>query len=346
MRVASPTPTHPSGLRTPPARRPAAAAESTDATSSSSQVPGRFRFRRPTPWELPPSGRRARNRPTTSCRPTRSSSRSGSRRSAERGSARVLDAATIWKMIAMPIGGITHRAALHHRRREAGPLGHLQRAQLLGLRSDELFAPARHSRRSGRDLPSRVTAGGKTRSAHARRPGLPRRAILRRVSDRLCGVQGRRVSGRGHAGGLFAVHSACNAEDSALPATVMQFTVKNTSQARADGRSWRGWLENAVCRHSGEVMYGVRTNRSRPGRRAGRWSSARPRPVRAAQGRAPADRPGRFRGRGLRQVDGRGRGVRHRAGPGHTARPAERSAAFRARAWSTRSSAATTRRAS
>ncbi len=57
-----------------------------------------------------------------------------------------------------------------------------------------------------------------------------------------------------------------NEEDSALPATVMQFTVKNESSSEADV-TLAGWLENGVCWHSGEVLYGVRQNRilTRPG---------------------------------------------------------------------------------
>jgi len=50
-----------------------------------------------------------------------------------------------------------------------------------------------------------------------------------------------------------------NAEDSGLPATLMEFTVKNTSTAAADVEL-AGWLENAVCKFSPGVV-GVRRNR-------------------------------------------------------------------------------------
>ena len=55
-----------------------------------------------------------------------------------------------------------------------------------------------------------------------------------------------------------------NADDSALPATIMQFTVKNTSAAKVEAEL-AGWLENAVCLHSGRPGMGVRRNRLVPG---------------------------------------------------------------------------------
>jgi len=58
----------------------------------------------------------------------------------------------------------------------------------------------------------------------------------------------------------FSPFIPLNAPDSALPATVMQFTVKNTSDSPADV-TLAGWLENGVCRISGEALYGVRQNR-------------------------------------------------------------------------------------
>ena len=50
-----------------------------------------------------------------------------------------------------------------------------------------------------------------------------------------------------------------NAEDSGLPATVMEFTVKNTS-AVAVGVELAGWLENAVCKFNSRAV-GTRRNR-------------------------------------------------------------------------------------
>ena len=49
----------------------------------------------------------------------------------------------------------------------------------------------------------------------------------------------------------FSPFIPLNAEDSGLPATVMQFTVKNTSPERV-ACELAGWLENAVCLHSGQ----------------------------------------------------------------------------------------------
>jgi uncharacterized protein (DUF608 family) len=49
----------------------------------------------------------------------------------------------------------------------------------------------------------------------------------------------------------FSPFVPLNVEDSSLPATVMQFTVKNTSEAPLECEL-AGWLENAVCLHSGQ----------------------------------------------------------------------------------------------
>jgi len=57
----------------------------------------------------------------------------------------------------------------------------------------------------------------------------------------------------------FSPFVPLNAEDSAVPATVMQFTVKNTGSAPAEV-SLVGWLENAVCRFSGQMFSGARVN--------------------------------------------------------------------------------------
>ncbi|NQT16834.1 MAG: hypothetical protein HQ582_29020, partial [Planctomycetes bacterium] len=58
----------------------------------------------------------------------------------------------------------------------------------------------------------------------------------------------------------FSPFIPLNAADSTLPATVMQFTVKNTSAEPVDV-TLAGWLENAVARHSAEERSGRRTNR-------------------------------------------------------------------------------------
>ncbi len=59
----------------------------------------------------------------------------------------------------------------------------------------------------------------------------------------------------------FSPFIPLSAEDSALPATVMQFTVKNTSDAPAEV-TLAGWLENGVCPDSGKEMPGMRVNRT------------------------------------------------------------------------------------
>jgi non-lysosomal glucosylceramidase len=58
----------------------------------------------------------------------------------------------------------------------------------------------------------------------------------------------------------FSPFIPLNAADSALPATVLQFTLKNVSAAPATV-SLAGWLENGVCVASGKEMSGRRVNR-------------------------------------------------------------------------------------
>lgn len=58
----------------------------------------------------------------------------------------------------------------------------------------------------------------------------------------------------------FSPFIPLNTEDSSLPATVMEFTVKNNGTAPVE-IELAGWLENAVCRHSGAVPAGWRRNR-------------------------------------------------------------------------------------
>ncbi len=55
----------------------------------------------------------------------------------------------------------------------------------------------------------------------------------------------------------FSPFIPLNAADSALPATVLQFRVKNQGTAKAEV-TLAGWLENGVCCHTGEVYEGVR----------------------------------------------------------------------------------------
>ena len=58
----------------------------------------------------------------------------------------------------------------------------------------------------------------------------------------------------------FSPFIPLDASDSALPATVMQFSLRNTSNSTAEV-SVAGWLENGVCLHSAQTMYGMRRNR-------------------------------------------------------------------------------------
>ncbi len=58
----------------------------------------------------------------------------------------------------------------------------------------------------------------------------------------------------------FSPFVPLNADDSSLPVTVMRFTVKNTGQEKVEV-DLAGWLENAVCRHSGVPGTGNRHNR-------------------------------------------------------------------------------------
>jgi len=58
----------------------------------------------------------------------------------------------------------------------------------------------------------------------------------------------------------FSPFIPLNTNDSALPATLMQFRLKNTSNAPATV-TLAGWLENAVCDDSAAEMLGTRVNR-------------------------------------------------------------------------------------
>lgn len=58
----------------------------------------------------------------------------------------------------------------------------------------------------------------------------------------------------------FSPFLPLNAEDSSLPATIMEFTLKNRSPIEVEG-SFFGWLENAVCLYSGQQRQGIRRNR-------------------------------------------------------------------------------------
>ena len=58
----------------------------------------------------------------------------------------------------------------------------------------------------------------------------------------------------------FSPFIPLNTDDSSLPATVLQFTVKNAGSAEVEAEL-AGWLENAICLHSAKLQNGVRRNR-------------------------------------------------------------------------------------
>ena len=58
----------------------------------------------------------------------------------------------------------------------------------------------------------------------------------------------------------FSPFMPLNVDDSSLPATVLEFTLKNTSATELEGELV-GWLENAVCLHSGRKRDGIRQTR-------------------------------------------------------------------------------------
>jgi non-lysosomal glucosylceramidase len=60
----------------------------------------------------------------------------------------------------------------------------------------------------------------------------------------------------------FSPFIPLNPDDSSLPATVLDFTVRNTSKGPVEAEL-AGWLENAVCLDSGQGRSGVRRNRIR-----------------------------------------------------------------------------------
>ncbi len=58
----------------------------------------------------------------------------------------------------------------------------------------------------------------------------------------------------------FSPFIPLNTEDSSLPATIMEFTIKNERSAEIEVEL-AGWLENAVCLHSAQTRAGLRRNR-------------------------------------------------------------------------------------
>ena len=98
----------------------------------------------------------------------------------------------------------------------------------------------------------------------------------------------------------FSPFIPLNAEDSTLPATVMQYTVKNVSGQPLQG-VLAGWLQNAVCLDSGGTLQGDLVNAKRSSDTGDHRSSV-PRVPAIDRGRASGDRAGGFRKEQLRRL--------------------------------------------
>lgn len=166
------------------------------------------------------------------------------------------------RMIAMPIGGITTGQLYIN---GEGRLVHwdiFNQHNFSGYGATNYSAgPARSPIKQGFAI--QATCGGKTADRTLNKKGFP--------GVRFCGEYP--IASVEYKDKAFPIEISLeafspfiplNAEDSALPATVLQFTLKNTSSELADVKLG-GWLENAVCRHSGEVMYGARVNKTARG---------------------------------------------------------------------------------
>ncbi len=117
----------------------------------------------------------------------------------------------------------------------------------------------------------------------------------------------------------FSPFIPLNAEDSTLPATVMQYTVKNVSSKPLQG-VLAGWLQNAVCLESGGSQQGdlVNTKQSSDNATAIVCSArASDRPVQERPVIVLAD----FEKNSYGDWSAEGPGVRDSPGTGHTAEP-------------------------
>ena len=111
----------------------------------------------------------------------------------------------------------------------------------------------------------------------------------------------------------FSPFIPLNTDDSSLPATVMQFTVKNHGSTEVEAEL-AGWLENAICLHSAKAQDGLRRNRLvRDNDLLFLECSAEDAAARRGS-RAARHRLRGLRGRDLRQLDGHWHRLRHGAG--------------------------------
>jgi uncharacterized protein (DUF608 family) len=85
----------------------------------------------------------------------------------------------------------------------------------------------------------------------------------------------------------FSPFIPLRADDSSLPATVLRFTVRNTSAEKVEAEL-AGWLENAVCLHSGQKRDGQRRNRVVK-RDRGTWLECTAEPL--PESKTPTQRP-------------------------------------------------------
>jgi uncharacterized protein (DUF608 family) len=162
------------------------------------------------------------------------------------------------KMIGMPIGGITTGQVYIN---GEGRLVHwdiFNQTNFSGY-GDANYAAGPPTSPIRQGFAVRVTSGGKTMERTLDKQGFP--------GLRFCGEYP--IAYVEYKDKDFPVEVALeafspfvplSAEDSALPATVMEFTLKSTSAAELE-TTLTGWLDNAVCRQSGEVFDCLLSNR-------------------------------------------------------------------------------------